>query len=255
MTTALPLEDRVCVLIGAGQGLGSAIATALSQEGARLVVADIREDLAQELASEVGGIGVAADGSRLADVERLRNRALDAHGRIDAVVDIVGVGTFGNVLDFTDDDWKASYDVNLGHAVQAIRVFGTHLAEQARGSMVFIGSISGISAAGYHAPYGTFKAALHGLVRAAAHELAPSNVRVNTVAPGFTATPRGLSNMSDADRQKVGRLGGYPRPADVAHLVTFLTTDRAELITGQTIIVDAGQSLRYPVDFPGLADG
>lgn len=254
MTTGRALDGRVCVLIGAGPGLGAAIATTLAEEGARIVVADIRQDLADELASDVGGVAVHADASRLTDMKRVRDSALEAYGRIDALVDIVGVGAFGSVLDFTDDEWQASYGVNLGHAVQAIRVFGAHFAAQARGSMVFIGSISGIAAAGHHAPYGTFKAALHGLVRAAAHELAPSNVRVNTVAPGFTATPRGLSNMADADRQKVGRLGGYPRPVDIAHLVTFLTTHRAELITGQTIVVDAGQSLRYPVDFPGLSE-
>ena len=242
------LTGRVAVVIGAGHGIGGHVAHALSANGARVAVVDLRRDLADELAEAVGGVAIQADVCQSSEVDRVLGETLTAFGRVDLVVDIVGIGRFGSILDQTDQDWQDSYDINFRHVALVTRIFGRHLIGQRSGSLVFIGSISAIVSAGNHAAYGAFKSAIHSLVRSAAVEFGPFGVRVNAVAPGLTATPRVVANLPDLDL--VGRFGGLTRSQDIANAVYFLCSDRATLITGQTLVVDAGQTLRYPIELP-----
>jgi 3-oxoacyl-[acyl-carrier protein] reductase len=248
------LGGRVAVVIGAGQGIGGHVAHALAAAGARVACVDLNLDLARELADAVSGVPIQADVRQGSEVQRVLDGTIAQFGTVDAVVDIVGLGKFGSVLEFTDEDWQDSYDVNFRHVALVTRIFGKHFTENCAGSMVFIGSISGIVSSGNNAAYGAFKSAIHSLVRSAAVEFGPHNVRVNAVAPGLTATPRVVAHLPNRDL--VGRLGGLTgpggltRPEDIANAAYFLCSDRATMITGQTLVVDAGQTLRFPIELP-----
>jgi NAD(P)-dependent dehydrogenase (short-subunit alcohol dehydrogenase family) len=242
------LDGRAAVVIGAGQGIGRHTAHALHAAGAQVAVIDLKPDLAQELAAEVSGLAISADVRDPREIERALQETVAAFGNLYAVADIVGIGKFGPLLDLTGDDWVESYHANLGHAINVVRAFGRYFSEQRDGSIVFIGSISGIGSAPGHAAYGAFKAALHSLVRTAAAELAPSNVRVNAVAPGLTATPRVLMQLSDTSA--VGVLGHLPQAQDIGAAAYFLSSNLARMITGHVLVVDAGQTLKYPVEVP-----
>jgi NAD(P)-dependent dehydrogenase (short-subunit alcohol dehydrogenase family) len=243
------LDGRGTIVIGAGQGIGRHTAHALHAAGAQVAIVDVNPELARELASEVEGIAVTADVRHEVEIQHALDTAVAAFGRVHAVVDIVGIGKFAPILDLTDTDWTDSYDTDFRHVTHVVRVMGRYLAGQGAGSMVFIGSISGLVSAPNHAAYGSFKAALHSVVHTAGFELATANVRVNAVAPGQTATPRVLAQLRDLER--VGVLGGLPQARDIGAAAYFLCPDLSRLVAGQCLVVDAGQTLAYPVEVPG----
>jgi NAD(P)-dependent dehydrogenase (short-subunit alcohol dehydrogenase family) len=242
------LNGRGAIVIGAGQGFGRHTAHALRAAGAHVAIVDLNPELAEELATEVSGVAITADVRHEAEVQRALDVAVAALGHVHAVVDIVGLGKHGPLVDLTDADWTDSYDVNFRHVTVVVRVMGRYLARQGTGSIVFIGSISGLGSAPNHGAYGAFKAAMHALVRTAGFELAASNVRVNAVAPGLTATPRVLAQLPDM--QDVGVLGGLPQARDIGAAVYYLCSDLSRMVTGHVLVVDAGQTLRYPVEVP-----
>jgi NAD(P)-dependent dehydrogenase (short-subunit alcohol dehydrogenase family) len=242
------LDGRRILLLGAGQGIGRHSAHALAAAGAEVVCVDLDDGLAREVALEVKGIAVAADVRRAEDVQRIVTEATSSGRRLHGVVDIVGIGKFGSLLQIDEEGWRNSYESNFLHVTLVTRIMGQYLTSVGAGSIIFIGSISGIVSAPNHAAYGAFKAAIHALVKSAAVEFGPYGVRVNAVAPGLTVTPRLRAALTSFEN--VGRLGGLTEPRDVAAAVQFLSSDASRLITGQTLIVDAGQTLKYPVEVP-----
>ena len=168
------LTGRVAVVIGAGDGIGGHTAHALAANEATVAVVDLRRELANELATAVGGTAIQADVAKPFEVDRTLSETIAALGRVDAVVDMVGRGRHRSLVEFTDDDWMDTYDITFRHVTLVTRIFGKHLIDQRSGSMVFIGSTSGIVSAGLHAAYGAFKAAIHSLVRSAAVEFGPT---------------------------------------------------------------------------------
>jgi NAD(P)-dependent dehydrogenase (short-subunit alcohol dehydrogenase family) len=241
----LRLDGRAYIVVGAGRGNGRQTAHALAGAGARVLCVDIDEQRAVDVAAEIGGVPCVANAFVREDVERYVQRAVDELGRLDGVADIVGMATWGSVLEISDDDWAWSFDMCLRHAVLVTQVAGRVLVEGGGGSLVFVASISGVSSAPRHSAYGAFKAGLLSLVRTAAVELAPHGVRVNAVTPGGIATPRLLSSTPEADRPPIG-LGGLARTSDIAAAILFLSSDLAAMVTGQSLVVDGGAIVRYP---------
>ncbi|HZQ83382.1 MAG TPA: SDR family oxidoreductase [Acidimicrobiales bacterium] len=249
----LRLDGRVFIVVGAGRGNGRQTAHALTGAGAQVVCVDVDETRAREVAAETGGEPCVVNAATRDGAEQYVSTALDKFGRLDGVADIVGMAAWAPVLEMTDDDWAWSFDMCLRHAVLAVQVAGRVLAEGDGGSLVFIASISGVSSAPRHSAYGAFKAGLLSLVRTAADELAPRNVRVNAVTPGGIATPRLLSSTPEADRPPIGKLGGLARTSDIAAAILFLSSDMARMITGQSLVVDGGGARALPV-LDGAAD-
>jgi NAD(P)-dependent dehydrogenase (short-subunit alcohol dehydrogenase family) len=244
------LEGRAAMVIGAGRGIGRHAAHALHAAGAQIAVVDRDAALAQALATEVEGIAITADVTREAGVRHALDAAGAALGQLNAVVDIVGgIPAFGSVLELSEADWATAYELNFRHATIVTRIAGKLLADSGGGSIVFIGSISGLGGAPGRAPYGSFKAALHSLVRTAGFELAPLNVRVNAVAPGLTATPRVVARLPDS--AEIGKPGGFPQARDIGAAAYFLCTDLSRMITGHVLVVDAAQTMRHPVGVGG----
>lgn len=242
----LSLHGRGFIVLGAGDGMGRQTCHALAQAGAKVLCVDRDPELAQGVAREVSGIAVSADVTVRADMERVFQLAAEAFGRsLRGVVDIVGVAQIGALTDIADDDWDRQFDIVLRHAYLTIQLGGAALATRGGGSMVFVGSISGLVSVARQAAYGTAKAALHHLVRCSAHELGPRGVRVNAVAPGFVRTPRLLNRLSESFWDTVSEVNPLRRvaiPADVASAILFLCSDLAGYVTANILTLDGGTS-------------
>jgi NAD(P)-dependent dehydrogenase (short-subunit alcohol dehydrogenase family) len=244
----LRLDGRGFVVVGAGQGIGRQTAHALVAAGASVVCADVDGDRADAVAAEVRGTPWAGDVRARDAVERLVADAERTLGRLDGVVDIVGEARFCPFLDCSDEDWDWSFEMVLRHAYLTAQVAGRAMVDRG-GVMVFVASVSGLTSAPRHAPYGAAKAGLMSLVRTVAVELGPRRVRANAVAPGAVRTPRvatllGEEGMArNAANAPLRRIGD---PADIASAVLFLASDLSAYVTGQTLVVDGGVSAKFP---------
>jgi NAD(P)-dependent dehydrogenase (short-subunit alcohol dehydrogenase family) len=239
-------DGRVVAVVGAGNGMGLQAAHAFASVGARVVCVDIDGDRAAAAAEAVDGLAVVADVTDRADVRRAVAAAVETYGGLHVVVDIVGLAeTPTALLEASDEQWERSIALNLGQCRLVLQEAGRAVVASGGGSMVFVSSITALTAAPRVSAYGAAKTALISLVRSAAVELGPL-VRVNCVAPGRTLTPR-VSAWLDEDRraeiaarQPVGRMG---TPADQAGVLLFLASDLAGYVTGQCLTVDGGYLL------------
>ncbi len=252
--TRLRLDGRGVVLIGAGQGIGRQTAHALHSVGAKVFCVDLDEGLADDIAKEVDGIAWSGNAIDRADAERLFVDAATSLGRIDGVVDIVGMARYASLVDIDDENWNWHHDIVLRHAYLAMQLGGRAMSRTGGGAMVFVASVSGITSAPLHAAYGAAKAGLIGLVKSAAVELGPSGIRVNAVAPGVVWTPRVSGYLGEDGRAKNTAntpLRRVALPADIASAILFLMSDLAAYVTGQTLVVDGGVGAKfpYPMDF------
>ena len=248
----LRLDGRGFVVLGAGQGIGRQTVHALASVGARVVCVDREKDLADEVAEEVGGIPWSGDATSREDMTRLFDESVRQLGRIDGVVDIIGMAQYKGLLDIDDDSYTWHEDIVLRHAFLAAQLGGRAMVENG-GVMVFVASVSGMSSAPLHSVYGMFKAALMSLVRSAAVELGPKGVRVNAVAPGVVWTPRVSAfvgeegRKTNADNTPLRRVA---LPEDIASAILFLASDLSSYVSGQTLVVDGGVGVKFPYPMP-----
>jgi NAD(P)-dependent dehydrogenase (short-subunit alcohol dehydrogenase family) len=245
----LRLDGRNFVVIGAGQGIGRQATHALASLGARTFCVDLDPDLADDIAKEVDGIAWSGDATKRDDAESLFASAQATFGRVDGLVDIVGMARYARLLDIGDDDWNWHFDIVLRHAYLAMQLGGRVMSGTGGGVMVFVASVSGITSAPQHAAYGAAKAGLMALVRSGAVELGPSGIRVNAVAPGVVWTPRVSVYLGEAGRTRNAENAPLRRvalPADIAAAILFLASDLASYVTGQTLVVDGGVGTKFP---------
>ena len=245
----LRLDGRGFVVVGAGQGIGRQATHALAQAGARVFCIDNQEALAKEVADEVGGIPWVADARDRDEVEATVAEAERQLGRIDGLVDIVGMAKYMDAVDTTDEDWDWTFGMVLRHAFLFAQAAGRSMAASGGGSMVFVASVSGIMSAPRHAAYGAAKAGLMSWVRSLAVELGPSGVRANAVAPGMVWTPR-ISQLVPEELKRKNEENAPLRrvaiPADIAAAALFLVSDLSSYVNGQTLVVDGGVGVKFP---------
>lgn len=245
-TDLIRLDGRGFVVLGAGQGIGEQVVHALSQCGARLLCVDNNEERGLEVAASVGGFAFVADITKRAEVERVFQEAAKFFGgRVDGIVDVVGMPLGGGLAQMDDNEWQRQFDLVIIHAWFALQ-FGPPLMAQG-GSVVFVGSMAGtVARSGSLLAYGAAKAALHHLVKGAAQELAVRGIRVNAVAPGLTRTPRlDIANaQSFWDEQSAQiPLGRPASTSDIAAGVLFLASPMSAHVTGTILAIDGGASL------------
>jgi NAD(P)-dependent dehydrogenase (short-subunit alcohol dehydrogenase family) len=245
----LRLDGRRIVVVGAGNGIGRQASHAMAMMGARLCCVDIEPDLAGEVAAEVGGASAVGDMRERGDASRVFDEAVRALGGIDGVVGIPGTSHWEPITEVGDGDWDAQHDLILRYAFLAVQL-GARAMQGGPGSMVFVASVSGLFAAPKHAAYGAFKAGMMALVKSAAQELGPG-IRVNAVAPGAVRTPRWAHLSQDPSRTAVVPLRKMAEPSDIAGAILFLMSPLAGHITGHTIVVDGGTSIRSPFALTG----
>jgi NAD(P)-dependent dehydrogenase (short-subunit alcohol dehydrogenase family) len=245
------LDGRGYVVVGAGQGMGRQTCHALKQSGARKIVCvDIDDTRAGEIAEEIGiGVPWTGDVTQRSEVQRLVADSVAALGTVAGFVDIVGMARWASVLELDDETWDWEFDICLRHAYLLSQEFGRVMINTGGGTMVFIASVSGLSAAPNHAAYGAAKAGLMAWIQSVAVELGPHQIRANAVAPGTILTPRMEAIFTDEQRRSnaaVVPLGRQGLPSDIAGAVLFLTSDLSSYISGRTIVVDGGVDAKFP---------
>lgn len=246
------LSGKIALVTGAARGIGKAIATRFVEEGALVVLADIDPGVA-DAAAELGMRHLVVDVSQEQDANAAVAMVLDAHGRLDILVQNAGIYPWQLLEETSPEDWDRVMAVNLKGCFLAARAALAPMKSQGAGRILFTSSITGphVTSPG-HGHYSATKAGINGLIRAAALEWAGYGITVNGVEPGNILTeaieehrsPAFIKSMEDAI--PLGRLGSV---RDVANAFLFLASDEASYITGTTIIVDGGQLLPEGADF------
>jgi len=241
-------KDRVALITGGGRGIGAATARLLAAEGARVVVSDLDEGPAAEVATAIGGLGVACDVSNRAQVDSMVERTVKEMGGLDVLVTCAGIIRDNLLFKMTDEDWDAVIDTHLKGTFLSARAAQKQMVDRKYGKMVFLSSTSALGNRG-QANYSAAKAGLQGMARTLAIELGPFNVNVNAVAPGFVDTrmTRATAERMGMDYEtfKLGAASQIPlrrvgRPEDIASVIAFLCSDEASFVSGQTIYVRGG---------------
>jgi len=245
------LEGRVAVVTGGGRGIGLEIGRALGEAGASVVVADIdpatREAAAKTLAD--GGadaIAMGVDVTDTASVNALADQVMERFGRVDVLVNNAGVSRLTAALDMSDDEWRWVMEVNANAVFWCSRAFGRHMVAAGKGSIVNLGSMSGIiiNRPQFAAHYMTSKAATHQITKALAVEWAQNGVRVNAIAPGYIGTEMTmqLKTMPEVYAKNIDMtpMGRFGTPREIASTALFLASDASSYFTGSILSVDGG---------------
>jgi 3alpha(or 20beta)-hydroxysteroid dehydrogenase len=240
------LDGRVVLVTGAARGQGEQEARLFRAEGAEVVVADVLDDLGEELAKEIGALYVHLDVSREADWAAAVAAVKEAHGRLDGLVNNAGILRLNALLDTPLDEFMQVVQVNQVGVFLGIRTVAPEIEAAGGGTIVNTASYTGITGMAYVGAYAATKHAIVGLTRVAALELAAKGIRVNAVCPGAVDTAmtdpgEGASPESVArlyrKRVPLGRIG---RPEEVARLALFLSCEDSSYITGQPFVIDGG---------------
>lgn len=244
------LQDKVAIITGGGQGIGKATAVKFAQEGAKVVIAEMNEATAQEVASEItssGGqaLAVQTNVTDMASVEAMVAKTVEWGGKIDALVNNAGITADSQLVKMSEDQWDKVLTVNLKGVWICGQAVGKRMREQGSGSIINGSSISGLHGNFGQSNYTAAKGGMIAMSRTWAIELGPKGVRVNVVAPGWTDTPM-LATVPEKvleavkQRTPLRRMG---TPEDMANVYAFLASDQAAFITGQVIEVDGGLTL------------
>ncbi len=246
---SLRLKDKITVVTGGGRGIGRATAKLFAEEGARVVIAEINIELAQEAAGQIGeqALAVPTDVTKAEAVAALFARVKQSFGRLDALVCNAGRPYSLDSLTATEDDWDECLNLNLRSAWLCARAAFPLM--QGGGSVIMIASTQAYRSNRNSFPYSAAKGGLLALTRNLAVEYAPQQIRVNAIIPGQIESVRTESffnffNDPEEARRRVlstfplGRLG---KPEDIAKAALFLASDDAEWITGAWLTVDGGR--------------
>ncbi|MCW2870398.1 SDR family NAD(P)-dependent oxidoreductase [Actinacidiphila oryziradicis] len=240
------LDGRVVLITGAARGQGEQEARLFAAEGAGVVLADVLDERGAAVAEEVGGRYVHLDVSREADWAAALTAATEAFGRLDGLVNNAGILRFNELARTPLEEYEEVVGVNQTGAFLGMRTVVPALEAAGGGTIVNTASYAALSGMTLLTSYAATKAAVVGMTRVAALELAPKGIRVNAMCPGAIDTPMtnpaeaGPSESLDAFYAKLVPLGRIGRPEEVARLALFLTSEDSSYITGQPFVIDGG---------------
>jgi glucose 1-dehydrogenase len=250
----MKLADKVAIVTGATQGIGLACAERLVREGARVMLVDIKPE-GEQAAQRLGDAArfFAADVSQKADVDAMIAATLQAFGRIDILVNNVGVTHAADFLDLSEDDFDRVLRINLKSMFLCGQAAAREMVKQQSGSIINMSSVNSEVAIPNQVPYVVSKGGVNQLTKVMALNLAPYGIRVNGIGPGTILTElakKAVLGSPEARHTILSRtpLGRCGEPEEVAAIAAFLASDDASYMTGQTIYADGGRlALNYTV--------
>ncbi|KRE42751.1 SDR family NAD(P)-dependent oxidoreductase [Knoellia sp. Soil729] len=246
------LEGRTALVTGATRGLGRAFARAIAEAGGDVVIHGRDAQAGEEVRAEVESLGrtahvVLGELTSRESVDAVVAESLARAGSIDILVNNAGACVHRPALEVTDDEWAQVIDTNLTALWRVSQAVGAHMVERRTGSIVNVGSISGmiVNRPQWQPAYNASKAAVHQLTKSLAAEWAPSGVRVNAVAPGYVKTDMAPVDepqfqrfwIEDAPQQR------YAVPDEISPAVVFLASDAASFMTGSVLVIDGGYTV------------
>jgi NAD(P)-dependent dehydrogenase (short-subunit alcohol dehydrogenase family) len=256
MEDVFKLEGKKAVIVGGGLGIGRASAELLAGAGAAVAIVDVERERADGVAEAIAGGGVTAVGLTADVLDReggpaAIDDAADRLGGLDVLVTVVGRSTYAPLIDMTDEHFDLDLSRNMGYVRRVCRAFARRVVREGHGgAIVIIASVAGLFGAPGNAGYGAAKAALISLGRSMALEWAQYGIRVNCIAPGSIATDHWVTSRGEgAQAEAAERAAGVPMKRmgdqeEIAKAVLFLASDMASYVTGETLVVDGGRTVR-----------
>ncbi|WP_433192272.1 SDR family NAD(P)-dependent oxidoreductase [Nocardia sp. CA-107356] len=245
------MSPSVAIVTGASRGLGRATALALAESGVQTVLAARGADELRSLTDEISTLGAKSlacvtDISDESAVEHLFATCLNEFGRLDILINNAGVALQRNLVDLTDSDWQRVFDINVRGMFHCSRAAARHFASVGAGRAVNVASVFGLVGRPGYTSYCASKGAVINFTRAAAAEWARFGAQINAVAPGYIATDINAELRGNAEAMKkvlrripAHRMG---EPEEIANVVRYLALDAPTFLTGQTIVVDGGET-------------
>lgn len=249
MSGLFDLTDKVVLITGSSSGMGRAIAEAMGQHGATVIVSSNDEAGCEATVAEFQkqgskAVSMPCDVSKKESIDRLCQTILAQFGKVDVLVSCVGVAPAGSFLDITAADFEQTMALNLQSAIYLTKLLVPTMQKQRDGVLIYLASIAGVRGNKNIGLYGMSKAALIQLARNLAVEYGPDNIRANTISPGMIDTPfsTGLlaNNAFMEKRLALTPLRRVGQPHEIAGVAVMLATKAGAFITGQNIIVDGG---------------
>ncbi|MBI1876945.1 MAG: glucose 1-dehydrogenase [Chloroflexi bacterium] len=244
-------ENQVAIVTGGGRGIGAATARRLASEGASVVVADVNLELAEEVAQAIrsaqgAALAVPVDVTSRPEVEKMLAAALAKYDHVDVLANIAGIATEEHFLQVTDENWQRTLQVNLSGVFLCSQAVARHMVERGlAGRIVNMASTNGLVGEEDFAAYNASKFGVVGLTMTMAIDLAPYNIRVNSVCPGLIKTrlsqPLWDNSELAADYLKKIPLHRFGEPEEVASAVAYLASMDSGFITGHQLVIDGGQ--------------
>ena len=245
------LEGKTALITGAARGIGKAIALKFAQEGANIAFTDlVIDDLGKATEDEIAALGVKAKGyasnaADFAQTEEVVKQIQADFGRIDILVNNVGITKDGLMLRMTEGQWDAVINVNLKSAFNFIHACTPIMMRQRGGSIINMSSVVGVHGNAGQANYAASKAGLIALAKSIGQEVGSRGIRANAIAPGFIDTAMTQQLPEDIRKEWIAKIplrrGGTVE--DIANVATFLASDMSSYVTGQVIQVDGGMNM------------
>lgn len=238
------LKDKVAIVTGGASGIGKAMCKALAAEGANVVVVDLDGQKGKEAAKEVGGksTSLQADVTSSASMNKMAEEIDRQFGRIDILVNNVGVRITKSFLDHTDADWNTMIQTNLTGPFLCSRAVVPFMKRAGKGRIINTASIASFVGRPNRVAYVSAKAGLLGMTRAMAIDLGPMGITCNAIAPGSINSPMNAAQAADAEHDwgKETPMGRWGTAEDIANAAVFLALDESSYITGAELKVDGG---------------
>ncbi|MFD2630033.1 SDR family oxidoreductase [Oceanobacillus kapialis] len=244
------ITDKVAVVTGGASGIGRAISELYIEKGAKVAVLDLKDDVvdaAKEIDAEKA-IGVKCDVTDNDSMDNALNTVKEHFGKIDILVNCAGVALLDDAENLSDDYWQKTIELNLTSSFKMCQKVGNVMIEQGNGGKIInMASQAALIALDNHVAYGASKAGIIGMTKVLAYEWAQFSINVNAISPTVILTELGKKAWAGEKGEKAKReipLGRFGYPEEVAAVALFLATDATNLITGENIVLDGGNTIK-----------